>query len=73
MKNKNFIIKIVMLVLILGGILGLSTNNVQAVPEEGNTIYLDNAGGNDANNGESEATAVKTFNRRKRYIKSKKF
>ena len=63
MKNKNFIIKIVMLVLILGGILGLSTNNVQAVPEEGNTIYLDNAGGNDANNGESEATAVKTFNK----------
>ncbi len=52
-----------MLVLILGGILGLSTNNVQAVPEEGNTIYLDNAGGNDANNGESEATAVKTFNK----------
>ena len=55
MKNKIFIIKIVMLVLILGGILGLSTNNVQAVPEEGNTIYL--------NNGESEATAVKTFNK----------
>lgn len=59
MKNKNFIIKIVMLVLILGGILGLSTNNVQAVPEEGNTIYLDSAGGNDANNGESEATALR--------------
>lgn len=63
MKNKNFIIKIVMLVLILGGILGLSTNNVQAVPEEGNTIYLDNAGGNDSNNGDSVANAVKTFDK----------